>query len=208
MSARTHRRENVRRVIRTAKEGSARDAIGTITPGCEIFVLTYGQFSLIDAIVALIRQTGPADVVLSTWTAGGADLTTAAALLETAEIRSLRMIVDRSFITRQPGYCRRMRELFGDECIRTMRSHAKFAVIRNEDWDLAVRTSMNLNTNPRLEQIEISDDPNFADFLCQIADDLWQEQPPGVFDGELPRLASIPSVELPGRVSGVGTVSI
>lgn len=208
MSARSHRRTSVDRVIRTAKEGSARDAIGELTPGCEILVLTYGQFSLIDAIVALIRQTGPADLILSTWTAGDADLTTAARLLEGAEIRSLRMIVDRSFVTRQPGYCARMIALFGPECIRTMRSHAKFAVIRNERWTLAVRTSMNLNTNPRLEQIEISDDPGLADFLTTVADDLWAEQAPGVMDGELPRLESLPNVPLPGRVSNVGTVTL
>lgn len=118
------------------------------------------------------------------------------------------MIVDRSFLTRQPGYCAQMRRLFGDECIRTMRSHAKFAVIRNDRWTIAVRTSMNLNTNPRLEQMEISDDPGLADFLTAVADDLWAEQAPGVFDGELPLLASIPSVERAGRVSNVGTVSI
>lgn len=208
MTARAHHRPPVRRVIRTAKEGSARDAIGALTPGCEILVLTYGQFSLIDGIVALLRQTGPADVILSTWTAGDTDLTTAAALLESSEIRSLRMIVDRSFLTRQPGYCAKMRQLFGDECIRTMRSHAKFAVIRNEQWTLAVRTSMNLNTNPRLEQMEISDDPGLANFLTTVADDLWIEQAPGSFDGELPLLASIPSVDRPGRITGVGTVTL
>lgn len=206
--ARAHYRENVGRIIRTAKEGSAREAIGTLRPGCEILVLTFGQFSLIDGIVTILKQTGPADVVLSTWTAGDTDLTTAANLLESAAITRLRMIVDRSFITRQPGYCAKMRQLFGDECIRTMRSHAKFAVIRNDQWAIAVRTSMNLNTNPRLEQMEISDDPGLADFFTTLADDLWQEQSPGVFNGELPLLASIPNVERAGRVSSIGNVSL
>jgi hypothetical protein len=206
--ARTHRRENVGRVIRTAKEGSAREAIGELSPGCEVLVLTYGQFSLIDGIVALLKQAGPADVILSTWTAGDTDLTTAASLLESSAITSLRMIVDRSFLTRQPGYCAKMRQLFGDECIRTMRSHAKFAVIRNERWTLAVRTSMNLNTNPRLEQMEISDDPGLADFLTTVADDLWVEQEPGAFDGELPLLTSLINVDRPGKVTGVGAVTI
>lgn len=206
--ARAHHRAPVKREIRTAKEGSAREAIGELTPGCEVLVLTYGQFSLIDAIVALLRQTGPAAVILSTWTAGDTDLTTAANLLESAAITRLRMIVDRSFLTRQPGYCQKMRALFGDECIRTMRSHAKFAVIRNERWTLAVRTSMNLNTNPRLEQIEISDDPAFADFLTTVADDLWVEQKPGDFAGELPLLTSLINVDRPGKVTGVGAVDL
>lgn len=207
-SARSHHRPPVQRVIRTAKQGSARDAIGPITPGCEVLVLTFGQFSLIDAVVELLRQTGPADVILSTWTAAAADLTTAAALIETAAITSLKLIVDRSFLTRQPEYCRKMRELFGDACIRTMRSHAKFCVIRNAQWNLACRTSMNLNTNPRLEQIEISDDVGLADFLSTLAADLWAEQPAGTFDGEMPELPSLPNVERPGKVTGVGSVTI
>ena len=204
----SHHREPVQRVVRTAKQGSARDAIGTLTPGCEVLVLTYGQFSLIDGLVALLDQTGPADLLLSTWTAGDTDLTTAAALLESAAITRLRMIVDRSFLTRQPGYCQRMRELFGDESIRTLRSHAKFAVIRNERWSLAVRTSMNLNTNPRLEQMEVSDDPGLADFLETIAADLWTEQAAGEFAGELPALHSLKNVDRPGRVTGVGSVTL
>ncbi len=34
-----------------------------------------------------------------------------------------------------------------------------FPLIRYEEWDLAVRTSMNLNSNARMETIEVSDDP-------------------------------------------------
>lgn len=199
--AKTHRSEPRDRTIRTAKKGGAQDAIGTLEPGCEIFILTFGQFSLIDALVTIVDQTGPADVILSTWTAGNADLTTCERLLERSLVRSIRYIVDRSFLTRQPAYCNKMRELFGDDCIRTMRSHAKFAVVENDEWTLAIRTSMNLNTNPRCENIEISDDPALCALLTQIADDLWEEQDAGDFRGELPDLESIPNVERGGQVS-------
>ena len=187
----TIKRESIKRDVRATKALNADAAIGDLTPGCEIFILTYGQFSLIDAVAALLRKTGPADVLLSTWTAGNVDLSKAADLLDGAEILSFRMIVDRSFLTRQPGYCRKMIELFGLNCLRTWRGHAKFAVIRNEKYTLAVRTSMNLNTNPRLENLEISDDPKLADFLTLIADDLFREQQTDVFDGELPKLGSV-----------------
>jgi len=201
-TAKTIKRGKVARDIRANQSSNADGAIGELTPGCEIFILTYGQFSLIDAVAALLRKTGPADVILSTWTAGNADLTTCASLLDGAGITSFRMMVDRSFLTRQPGYCRRMVELFGLDCLRTWRAHAKFAVIRNERWTLAIRTSMNLNTNPRLENIEISDDPALCDFLCSVADDLFSEQSPGVFDGELPELLSIPFSDLPKIQAG------
>ena len=159
-TARTILREKKKRDIRTAKAGNANNAIGVLTPGCEIFILTFGQFSLLDAISTILDQTGPADVAISTWTAATADLQRSAAILKRGGIRSLRMIVDRSFLTRQPDYCATMRALFGDESIRTARLHSKFATITNDDWTIAIRTSMNLNENPRLENLEISDDPD------------------------------------------------
>ena len=77
-------------------------------------------------------------------------------MVESLEVLSLKMIVDRSFKSRQPKYYKKMIELFGINCIREIRNHSKFMVIRNDNWDIVVRTSMNLNNNPRLENIEIS----------------------------------------------------
>jgi len=196
--ARTHRRRHVSRKIRVAKQGNARAAIGTIEHGAEIYVLTFGQFSLIDALVAVLEQTGPADVDIATWTAAHAHLEQSAQMLAEADITQLRFIVDRSFATRQPEYCRRMRELFGDQCIRTARSHAKFMVIRNETWDIAIRTSMNLNENPRLENIEISADPGMAGFLTALVDEIFSENLAGEFASEIPGLSNIENVEVTG----------
>jgi hypothetical protein len=192
--AEAHRRRRVSREVRDARRLAAREAVGELVPGLEVFIFTHGQFSLIDALFWLVEQTGPADVTLSTWTAAAADLTTAAKMVERSKIRSLRFLVDRSFLTRQPEYCGEMRRLFGDRCIRTTRTHAKFATIRNEAWNLAVRTSMNLNTNPRLENFEVSDDPEFAAFLERVADEVFEVQAEGSFSGELPFLE--PSIEV------------
>lgn len=204
---RSHRSPPRSRTLRTAKVGTAAEAIGTLTPGAELYILTFGQFSLIDALVALLEQTGPADVIVSTWTAAAADLTTSAALLERANLRSLRFLVDRSFIARQPAYCATMRRLFGDECIRTARSHCKFITVRNERWSLAVRTSMNLNFNPRMENLEVSDDPDLCAFLEAVVEEIYQEQDPGTFDADLPELAGVPNVPRPGQIErGIATV--
>jgi len=199
MKARTHRSKPRRRVIRAVKTAGASTAIGTMHPGCEIYCLTFGQFSLIDALCAILEQTGPADVTLSTWTAADADLRRAERLLRSAEILSMRYIVDRSFATRMPHYCSAMRQLFGDDCIRTTRSHAKWAVVRNEQWNLTIRTSMNMNHNPRLENIEISDDPALCEFMTTVADDLFAEQEPGAFNGELPTLTNVPDTPEPAN---------
>jgi len=198
--ARSHRRKPVKRDIRAAKKANARDAIGTLTPGCEIFCLTFGQFSLIDALSHLVEQVGPADVTLSTWVAAKTDLSIAARLLESCKIRDMRLLVDSNFKGRQARFLGTMRELFGDDCVRSTRNHAKFMTLRNDDWHVTVRTSMNLNENPRLENIEISDDPELCAFLVGIVDEIFLEQQPGIFDGLLPDLAAVDDVPRTGAV--------
>lgn len=195
MKAQTYKSSPRRRTIRLSKQSNALEAIGTLEPGCELFILTFGQFSLIDALCTVLEQTGPAHVTLATWTAADADLRQSAELLRTARISSMRFLVDRSFLTRHPSYCGTMRELFGDQCIRTARTHAKWALINNDRWKIVFRTSMNLNSNPRLENLEISDDPALFDFLLSIADGIFTEQPVGLFNADLPKLASLPEVQ-------------
>lgn len=180
-SAQSVTRRRVERAPRLSKVTNARDALADFDRGLETYCLTFGQFSLMDAIEAILEKTGPADVSLSTWTAGGADLSRSAEHLRNGNIRSLRFVCDCSFGQRQPGYLAQLRRLFGDGAVRTTRTHAKFAVITNDDWSVAVRTSMNLNENPRLESIEVSDDPTLAEFLLRIVDEIFREEAVGDF---------------------------
>jgi len=179
------------KAIRMAKLASATEAIGKIEPGSGVFILTYGQFSLIDALVAILDQTGPADVSISTWTAANAHLERSADLVASASIRSFKMIVDRSFETRQPEYAYHMRQLFGPGCIRAIRTHAKFMLIRSDTHDVVVRTSMNLNENPRLENIEVSEGRELAEFFQTVVDDVFAEVEENENRSPLPELANI-----------------
>lgn len=194
-TAQSHTRPVRPRRVSVSKISNARDALGEWGRGMETYCLTFGQFSLMDAIEAILERTGPADVAIATWTAGSADLSRSAESLRNGNIRSLRFVVDCSFGQRQPGYLAQVRELFGDDAIRSTRTHAKYAVITNSEWSVAVRTSMNLNENPRLESIEVSDDPTLAEFLLQITDEIFAEEKVGDF-----RTKSRP--ELPG-IAGV-----
>jgi len=175
MKPKTHKRSNINKKTRVCKRGSATQAIGKIEKNTDTFILTYGQFSLIDALIAILDQTGPAHVIISTWTAAHAHLDRSAELMEAASILSFKMIVDRSFKARQPKYFQHMINLFGVESIRIINTHAKFMTIRNDAWDIVVETSMNLNENPRLENLEISENKRFADFFQDIADNIFDE---------------------------------
>jgi len=172
-----HKRKDLEREFINATRGeSAKKTIGKLYKGCEIFGLTKGQFSLSDLIKAILDQTGPVKLQISTWTAAKADIKSAYNLLKSGNIQSVRFLVDQSFKTRQPEYCKFLLEMFGSDAVRMTRSHCKFVLIRNEEWNITVRTSMNLNKNPRLENFEVSDDPKLCDFMQSLIDEVWTKE--------------------------------
>jgi hypothetical protein len=129
--------------------------------------LTGGQFSLLDIVKACLRVSGPADVVVSTWTTGIRDAEAAQWLLENGAMRSFRLLTDTSFATRQPAYCAALLRRFGSGAVRVTRTHAKFALVFNEAWALVCRSSMNLNLNTRFEQFDLDDDRGMLAFFLE-----------------------------------------
>jgi len=159
---------------------SAVEALGPLEPGCRVIGVTKGQFSLLDLIRAVLDQTGPADLTVSTWTVGVRDADNAEFLATMGAIRSLRFLVDRSFVRRQPEYARRLVESFGVKAIRATNTHAKFAMIAAGDWRIVIRSSMNLNRNPRFEQFDLDDDPAIFDFFERHVSEMEELMPPGL----------------------------
>ena len=65
-TALSHTRKTPARRPRVSKITNARDALSDFDRGMETYCLTFGQFSLMDAIEAVLEKTGPADVAIST----------------------------------------------------------------------------------------------------------------------------------------------
>lgn len=179
------RQRNNGRTCRVAKIATAAEAISTIEPGTDTFILTYGQFSLVDAMVAILDQTGPATIDLSTWTAADSHLQQSFELMQSGNITRMRMILDRSFENRQPEFFCMLQQLFGPECVRFIKTHAKFLVIRSASHNIVVRSSMNLNENLRLENIEVSESREFADFFTRLVDAIFEEVSAGEYRSTL-----------------------
>jgi len=155
---------------------SASRCIGPLSPGCEIYGFTKGQFSCIDIVAHCLKETGPADVTVCTWSAAAGDIEALRRFFDHGNIRSIRFIVDYSFQSRKPHFAEYLIERLGYESIRVSVTHAKFILIVNEKWNLVIRTSMNFNHNPRFENYEISDDREFAEFHKAIIDEIWNRQ--------------------------------
>ena len=165
-----------RKLVEALRGETVKVAIGDLWPKCEIFGYTKGQFSCINVIEHCLKQTGPADVFIATWSASAGDIKAAHNFLQSGRIRTLKFLVDYSFKSRKPEFCDELVATFGYDAIRVSVTHAKFIMVRNEKWDLVIRTSMNLNFNPRFENFEISDDKAFADFQQKIIDEIWSGQ--------------------------------
>lgn len=207
-SARAHRRKVGSSRKRVSKVAGARDTLrgAGFGRGQEVDVLTFGQFSIIDMVEAVLEVTGPADVDISTWTAAEFDLSQIKAGLLRADIERLRLLIDRSFVTRHPQFLEVIRGQFGDDCVRTTRLHAKFVLVRNPDWDVTIRTSMNLNHNPRLEYVQVAADADLTEFYTQVVDQIFAEEEAGVLGSRtVPVLADSEPVQVSGGIR-MGTV--
>jgi len=174
-----------RRLIEDQRRAqSAAEAIAQLErDGCELIGLTRGQFSLSDLIEAILDKTGPASLSISTWTAAHSSVATMLQLLQSGKITGCRWLVDTTFVRRVPQLVAEIRRSFGDDAIRVTRTHAKFATISNESWQVAIRTSANINQNPRMESYEIGHDPQLCAWLEQVMDDVWRNQPRRLAEG-------------------------
>lgn len=172
---------NTKPEFRTAATQNALDCIGLLKPNCRMIGLTKGQFSLIDLIRAVLVSTGPAHLVISTWTTGIRDTENVEFLMQKGDLKSLVLLTDRSFVGRKPEYVQAIRRVFGDESIRITRTHAKFALIENDQWHVAIRSSMNLNRNPRFEQFDLDDSEDICKFFRDHITELMESSQAGLF---------------------------
>lgn len=156
-----------RDVVRTINAARA-EAIGPLTKGCEIFGLTKGQFSLVEILEHCLDYTGPAHLAISTWTAGGGDVQHLDWLVQNQKVLSCQWLLDASFPSRKWEYCELLAQRFGEDNLRFSSVHLKCILLKNADWNLCIRTGMNLNKCLRLEHFEISDDLELMRFLLAL----------------------------------------
>lgn len=173
----TFRRPQRKRRLVPISELAAREAIGLIGPGTEIYGLTDGALSLIDILAHALTDTDSRDVVMATWTAATGSLQAFRDLCRSKAIRHLRLIVDPSFRTRKPDDLAELYRLYGADHVRFVPTHAKFTVLTGGRCPVTVRSSMNLNTNRRIESFEISTCPELAAFHLAFADEIFSRWP-------------------------------
>lgn len=131
-----------------------------LAPGAALSILTDGQASALDFVRVLVERVGPgARVVMSTWTAGVKDVEGLELLTRRGAIGELVFLVDRSFLSFARPQADAIVAAFGPAALRMVSTHAKVYVVEAADgsecW--ALRGSTNLNRNPRLENLDLTE---------------------------------------------------
>jgi hypothetical protein len=171
------RKRSARREVRDARRSNtAREAIDGFGQECSIHALTKGQFSLLDVLDAIVATTGPVEVNISTWTAARLDIHVLSEWLKVGRVHGVRWLVDMTLHRRDPLITQQIRDLFGKNSMRVAMNHAKITLLTNDEWSVVVQSSMNLNMNPRFEQIQIAHDPELCQFYMDFFNEVWAKQ--------------------------------
>lgn len=153
--------------------GNAAEAIGDITPGMSMFAVTRGQWSMIDAILAILDQVGESKVSLWTWTVAEYEVEVLTRLRMDGRITDGRLVIDYGARNRNREIILDWQQNFGPESVRYVVNHAKIATIESASgYRLLARGSMNLNFNPRFEQFDLTEGGEDFELVRRIEDEL------------------------------------
>tara|TARA_R110000737_G_scaffold112160_1_gene145299 strand:+ start:45 stop:734 length:690 start_codon:yes stop_codon:yes gene_type:complete len=152
--------------------GSAAEAIGPLSPGLRLFLLTRGQFSMLDMVLHVLNETGPANISVWTWAIADYEVQAMGGLMGSAGVQSGRLVVDRSAEQRSAGTVADWRTRFGVDTVRVCKNHAKIARVWNDKYRVLLRGSMNLNYNPRFEQADVSEGGEDFDLVERVENEL------------------------------------
>lgn len=125
--------------------------LGPVEIGRNKHFYSKGAFNLIQLVLYLLKQTGPAHVFISSYSISEESLATLLRYKERGDILSIRFLIDNRVRTISPKPFDYLVTAFPD-CYRCCALHAKVALIWNDEYNLSVVGSQNATHNPKLER--------------------------------------------------------
>jgi len=153
--------------------GCAASAIGKVEAGMSLFAITRGQWSMIDAVLHVLDQVGPAKLSLWTWTVAEYEVQVLTRLRQDHRVTAGRLVIDAGARNKNAGIIGEWKSTFGDDSVRYIVNHSKIARIESEGGlKCLLRGSMNLNFNPRFEQFDITEGGADFDLVERIENEI------------------------------------
>lgn len=140
-------------------------SIGRIENGVTTHYYSWGNFNLVRLLAYILKQTGPAHVMMTSYSFSARSIELLKNKLDTGAILSFKVIVDNRVKTISPKPFQMLMQSFEYRCISV---HAKVAVVWNDDWKISIVTSQNATDNPKLERGTIFTDPEVFNFDHKI----------------------------------------
>lgn len=156
-----HRKRQGVPVFISDQQKSLTLAIGQMENGKEHHFYSRGNFNLVRLICYLLKQTGPAHLMLTSYSFSRKSIEQLQNRIEKQEILSFKVILDNRVRVMSPKPFQMIAASFDYRCISV---HAKIALIWNDRWKITIITSQNATDNPKLERGIIFTDPEIFEF--------------------------------------------
>lgn len=127
---------------------------------------------MVDAVLHVLDVLGPSELSLWTWTIADYEVQAFVSLLRSQAITAGTLVIDSGARAKNLPLLQLWREAFGPASIRYVLTHAKIARVRSATRKALLRGSMNLNHNPRFEQLDVTTDGDDHDLVERIESEL------------------------------------
>lgn len=155
---------------------TAAECIGPVVPGISIFAITRGQFSMIDAVLHVLAAVECATLSIWTWTIADYEIEVFGQLASSGRIAHGTLVIDSGAKLKNAALIAGWKRRFGANSVRYVLNHAKIAMVEGaidgQPVKFLLRGSMNLNMNPRFEQLDVTEGGPDFDLVKQIQDEL------------------------------------
>lgn len=138
------------------------ETIGVPEPGTQDHFWTSARWSMHHLLLYLLKFTGPADLIFSTYTISEDAVRILFDLKKSGQLLSIKCLVDKRFTIRSPKARQLAEGLFDSYTL--FDCHAKIMVLDNEQLPLAVIGSANWSENKRYESGVICYSAQVKDF--------------------------------------------
>ena len=140
-------------------------AIGLLENGKQHHYYSHGSFNLVRLICHLLKQTGAANVMLTSYSFSRESIEMLQNRIQRQSILTFKVLLDNRVRVMSPLPFQMITASFDYRCISV---HAKVALIWNDDWKITIVTSQNATDNPKLERGVIYTDSEIFDFDYKI----------------------------------------
>ncbi len=136
---------------RVAQQLLSPKELGTIQEGWDKHFYSNGAFNLVQLVLYMLAQCGPAHLFISSYSIAEQSLATLKRKLDQGEILSVRFLIDNRVRTISPKPFDYLSTAFAG-CYRCCALHAKVALVWNESHHWTLVGSQNATNNPKLER--------------------------------------------------------